>query len=210
MRAKWDRKTGDSTYGAITIRNAISSNDTIYLPIAETGSAADDFTDADTEEEHAAFTPDYSHIHRTLEEMQPHTNPRYQRDEIGIGYIFADYYKPIARFNADRGIWYVYDGFVWQPDENALAIMELAKFLADRLYLFALQIKDEDTRNRYIKRMQRLQLRKNRKTMIEDAKSVSPVQKALGYALTGDTSLDNYDNEEDRSEAVSFSEKVLF
>lgn len=179
MRPKWDRKTGDSTYGQITIRNAISSNETIYLPIAETGSAEDDFTDADTEEQHAAFTPDLSHIRLTLDEMQPHTNPRYQRDEIGIGYIFADYYKPIARFNADRGIWYVYDGSVWQPDENALAIMELAKALADRLYLFALQIKDEDTRNRYIKRMQKLQQRKNRKTMIEDAKSVYPVRMSL-------------------------------
>ena len=175
MREKWDRKTGDSTYGQITIRNAVASNDTIYLPVADAGSAEEDFDDMDTADEHAAFTPDLSHITLTLEEMQPHTNPRYQRDEIGIGYIFADYYKPIARFNADRGIWYVYDGQIWQPDENALAVAELAKLLADRLYTFALQIKDEDTRNRYIKRVQKLQLRKNRKTMVEDAKSVYPI-----------------------------------
>ena len=32
MREKWDRKTGDSTYGQITIRNAVASNDTIYVP----------------------------------------------------------------------------------------------------------------------------------------------------------------------------------
>ena len=179
MREKWDRKTGDSTYGQITIRNAVASNDTIYLPVADAGSAEEDFDDMDTTDEHAAFTPDLKHVTLTLEEMQPHTNPRYQRDEIGIGYIFADYYKPIARFNADRGIWYVYDGQIWQPDENALAVAELAKLLADRLYTFALQIKDEDTRNRYIKRMQKLQLRKNRKTMIEDAKSVYPVRMSL-------------------------------
>ena len=116
------------------------------------------------------FEPDFTHITLTLEQMQPHTNPRYQRDEIGIGYAFADFYKPIARFNRERGIWYVYDGTVWRPDENALAVAELAKKLADRLYTFALQIKDEDTRNRYIKRVQKLQLRKNRRTMIEDAK----------------------------------------
>jgi S-adenosylmethionine synthetase len=47
-------------------------------------------------------------------------------------------------------------------------VAELAKRLADRLYTFALQIKDEDTRNRYIKRVQKLQMRKNRRTMIED------------------------------------------
>lgn len=59
------------------------------------------------------FEPDFTHITLTLEQMQPHTNPRYQRDEIGIGYAFADYYKPIARFDRERGIWYVFDGKVW-------------------------------------------------------------------------------------------------
>ena len=179
MREKWDRRTGDSTYGQITIRNAVASNDTIYVPVRDLGSAEEDFSDLDEEEQHAAFRPDLSHITLTLEEMKPHTNPRYQRDEIGIGNAFADYFKPIARFNADRGIWYVYDGQVWQPDENALAVAELAKNLADQLYSFALQIMDEDTRNRYIKRVQKLQLRKHRKTMVEDAKSVYPVRMSL-------------------------------
>ena len=179
MREKWDRRTGDSTYGQITIRNAVASNGTIYVPVRDLGSAEEDFSDLDEEEQHAAFRPDLSHVTLTLEEMKPHTNPRYQRDEIGIGNAFADYFKPIARFNADRGIWYVYDGQVWQPDENALAVAELAKNLADQLYSFALQIKDEDTRNRYIKRVQKLQLRKHRKTMVEDAKSVYPVRMSL-------------------------------
>ena len=176
MREKWDRMTGDKTYGQITIRNAVSTNSEIYTPIADS-SAEDDFEalDDDEEAEVLNFEPDLSHITLTIEEMQPHTKPRYQRDEIGIGYAFADYYKPIARFDRERGIWYVYDGKVWQPDENALAVAELAKILADRLYTFALQITDEDTRNRYIKRVQKLQMRKNRRTMIEDAKSVYPV-----------------------------------
>ena len=175
MRDKWDRQTGDSTYGQITIRNAVSTNDTIYTPILVAETADAEFSDLDEEENQASFEPDLSKVSLTLEEMQPHTNPRYQRDEIGIGYAFADYFKPIARFDRERGIWYVFDGKVWQPDENALAVAELAKRLADRLYTFALQIKDEDTRNRYIKRVQKLQLRKNRRTMIEDAKSVYPV-----------------------------------
>lgn len=179
MRDKWDRMTGGKTYGQISIRNAVSTNNAIYIPIQDAASAEDDFEDLDEEEQHAAFRPDLSHLTLTLEEMKPHTNPRYQRDEIGIGNAFADYFKPIARFNADRGIWYVYDGKVWQPDENALAVAELAKLLADALYTFALSIKDEDTRNRYIKRVQKLQLRKHRKTMVEDAKSVYPVRMSL-------------------------------
>ena len=123
MRDKWDRMTGDRTYGQITIRNAIASTSEIYTPIFDT-SAEDDFEALDDEgtEEHASFRPDMSRITLTLDEMQPHTNPRYQRDEIGIGNAFADYFKPIARFNGDRNVWYVYDGKVWQPDENALAV----------------------------------------------------------------------------------------
>ena len=179
MRDKWDRQTGDRTYGQITIRNAVATNDTIYTPIRDMESAESDFSDLDAEETLPSFEPDLSKVTLTLEEMQPHTNPRYQREEIGIGYAFADYFKPIARFDRERGIWYVFDGKVWQPDENALAVAELAKRLADRLYTFALQIKDEDTRNRYIKRVQKLQMRKNRRTMIEDAKSVYPVPHSI-------------------------------
>ena len=179
MREKWDRRTGDATYGQITIRNAIASSSAIYVPLRDAATPEEEFADLDEEEQHAAFHPDLKHITLTLEEMKPHTNPRYQRDEIGIGNAFADYFKPIARFNADRNIWYVYDGTVWQPDENALAVAELAKNLADQLYTFALSIKDEDTRNRYIKRVQKLKLRKNRKTMVEDAKSVYPVRMEL-------------------------------
>ena len=179
MRDKWDRQTGEQTYGSITIRNAVSTNDTIYTPIRDTESAEADFEDLDEANTLPSFEPDLSKVTLTLEEMQPHTNPRYQRDEIGIGYAFADYFKPIARFDRERGIWYVFDGKVWQPDENALAVAELAKRLADRLYTFALQIKDEDTRNRYIKRVQKLQMRKNRRTMIEDAKSVYPVPHSI-------------------------------
>ena len=179
FRDKWDRQTGDATYGQITIRNAVSTNDTIYTPIRDKDSAETDFDDLDEAETLPSFEPDLSKVTLTLEEMQPHTNPRYQRDEIGIGYAFADYFKPIARFDRERGIWYVFDGKVWQPDENALAVAELAKRLADRLYTFALQIKDEDTRNRYIKRVQKLQMRKNRRTMIEDAKSVYPVPHSI-------------------------------
>ncbi len=184
-REKWERHTGDSTYGQITIRNVVSSNSNIYLPIrdgkygsTDATSAEDEFSDLDAPaaESHAPFRPDLSYVTAKLEEMSPHTNPRYQHEEIGIGNAFADYFKPIARFCGDRGVWYVYDGCVWQPDDNSLAVSELAKILADRLYSFALQIKDEDTRNRYIKRVQKLQMRKNRKTMIEDAKSVYPLK----------------------------------
>ena len=88
---------------------------------------------------------------------------------------FADYFKPIARYNSERGIWYVYDGTVWQSDMENLKVAELAKLLADKLYVFALTITEEDSRKRFIERVKKLQLRKHRDTMIKDAKSVFPI-----------------------------------
>ena len=94
MREKWDRNTGDSTYGQITIRNAVSSNSTIYTPIRDAAaSAEDEFKDLDDpegSEEKSPFRPALSFVTVKLEDMKPHTNPRYQRDEIGIGNAFAD------------------------------------------------------------------------------------------------------------------------
>ena len=123
----------------------------------------------------ADFEADLSRITLTIEEMQPHTNPRYGKDEIGIGYAFADYFKPIARYNAERKMWYVYDGIVWQPDIGGLKIAELGKLLADKLYVFAITIREEDVRKRFIDRVKKLQQRKHRETMIKDAMSVYPI-----------------------------------
>lgn len=50
------------------------------------------------EDKTVEFQPDISRITLTLEEMAPHSNPRYGREEIGMGNAFADYFKPIARY----------------------------------------------------------------------------------------------------------------
>ena len=189
MRDKWDRAQAGTTYGAITIRNAVSSCTTIYSPlnqndvnadfeIIDESSSDESSGDEDEEEEQekkASFEADLSFIKLSIDDMKPQSNPRYGRDEIGMGNIFADYFKPIARYNSERGVWYVFDGTVWQPDVGNLKVAELAKLLADRLFAYALQITEEDTRKRYIERVKKLQLRRNRETMLKDARSVYPL-----------------------------------
>ena len=51
MRPKWDRRQAGTTYGAITIRNAIASCQTIYLPVnaQDMVDARYDFSSLDTE-----------------------------------------------------------------------------------------------------------------------------------------------------------------
>lgn len=174
MRPKWDRKQAGTTYGAISIRNAVNTASSVYIPVNAQDIVDEEFINLD-EDKTVEFQPDISRITLTLEEMAPHSNPRYGREEIGMGNAFADYFKPIARYNSERGIWYVYDGTVWQPDMENLKVAELAKLLADKLYVFALTITEEDSRKRFIERVKKLQLRKHRDTMIKDAKSVYPL-----------------------------------
>lgn len=174
MRPKWDRKQAGTTYGAISIRNAVNTASSVYIPVNAQDIVDEEFANLD-EDKTVEFQPDISRITLTLEEMAPHSNPRYGREEIGMGNAFADYFKPIARYNSERGIWYVYDGTVWQPDMENLKVAELAKLLADKLYVFALTITEEDSRKRFIERVKKLQLRKHRDTMIKDAKSVFPI-----------------------------------
>ena len=174
IRPKWDRKQAGTTYGAISIRNAVNTASSVYIPVNAQDIVDEEFSNLD-EDKTVEFQPDISRITLTLEEMAPHSNPRYGREEIGMGNAFADYFKPIARYNSERGIWYVYDGTVWQPDMENLKVAELAKLLADKLYLFALTITEEDSRKRFIERVKKLQLRKHRETMIKDAKSVFPL-----------------------------------
>lgn len=175
MRPKWDRKQAGSTYGAISIRNTVNTCASVYIPVNVQDIVDEEFTNLDPDDEKSERPPDISKLTLSLEEMAPHTNPRYGRDEIGLGNMFADFFKPIARYNSERGIWFVYDGVVWQPDMENLKVAELAKLLADKLYLFALKITEEDARKRFIDRVRKLQQRKHRDTMLKDAKSVFPL-----------------------------------
>ena len=175
MRPKWDRKQAGSTYGAISIRNTVNTCASVYIPVNAQDIVDEEFANLDSDDKEAERPPDISKLTLSLEEMAPHTNPRYGRDEIGLGNMFADFFKPIARYNSERGIWFVYDGVVWQPDMENLKVAELAKYLADKLYLFALKITEEDVRKRFIDRVRKLQQRKHRDTMLKDAKSVFPL-----------------------------------
>ena len=196
MRDKWDRQTGDSTYGQITIRNAILSTSEIYRPVRTEGSggydaqgahgAEDDFRNLDIdsiqeerdrrEREGYSFTPDLRCLDTTIEALAPHTNPRYESFQIGNARMFVDYYRSIILMNDTRNCWYIYDGRVWRPDTHGLRISEMAKDFHDGLAVFANSITSEDTRNRFLKRVDMLDQKKFRDIMVKDSsndKSIS-------------------------------------
>lgn len=164
MREKWDRQQSGSTYGAITIQNAINTAQQGYAPQAHFKAKADKFTAGGSR--------------LKLADLHPEANARYAWNDIGNGYLFADWYKDIARYVPERKKWYVYDGRVWRPDIGNLQAMELCKKLADALVIYALSLPESGKKDDYRAFVERWQKRYNRETILKDAAGVYPVELA--------------------------------
>ncbi len=127
MRDKWDEHRGADTYGNMTIAKAISRMTTFYKPIIIPAAA----TEFGMER---------------LKELDPMDTAKYPWTDIGAERIFADYYKDILRFVPERKSWFFYEGGIWQKDAGNLRAMKCCMELADLMYTFALEIRDEDKR----------------------------------------------------------------
>ena len=139
MREKWDRPQSGSTYGAITIQNAINTARTGYDPKAHFQRRQERIT---------VSTP--AGLVK-LSDLHPEKNSRYGWNDIGNGNLFADWYKDVARYVPERKKWFVYNGTVWEPDTGNLRAMQLCKKLADTLVVYALSLPDGDERDKYRK-----------------------------------------------------------
>lgn len=162
MRSKWDRIQSGSTYGEITLDKAIAMADTFYAPVS-VSSPEDDFDP----------------VYEKLAQLQPHSNSRYQHQDLGFGRLYADVFKDVARYVPERKCWFVYDGRRWQPDIGTLKTMELCKGLADAMLRYALTIRDEGERTSFLSKCQKWQYRKNRTTYLNEAQSVYPISMSV-------------------------------
>ena len=156
MRDKWDEYRGADTYGNMTILKAISNATVFYKPI-HTATAAEDFG-----------------MDR-LKELDPMDTARFPWTDIGAGRIFAAYYKDILRFVPERKMWFYYENGIWQPDKSNIRAMKYCMDLADLMYTFALEIRDEDKRKAYMKYVSRWQSHNNRVNILKDAQVHYPI-----------------------------------
>lgn len=95
MREKWDRRQSGSTYGAITIQEAIASCSGGYDPQAHSRRKAE------------KITTDTTNGPVKLADLRPDKNSRYGWSDIGNGNLFADWYKNKARYVPERKRWYI-------------------------------------------------------------------------------------------------------
>ena len=160
--SKWDRPQSGSTYGKLTIQKAIADCGNAYNPSAYRAAASQDSGDISEQ--------------MTLAGLHPERNPRYSWNDMGNGYLFADWHKNKARYVPERKKWFVYNGKVWKSDIGDLKIMELCKKLADELMVYALSLPEGTAKQDYIQFVGKWQKRHYRETIIKDAASVYPVE----------------------------------
>lgn len=156
MREKWDSLRGADTYGNISIGKAVSHMTDYYKPIIPR-SAAEDFG-----------------VDR-LKELDPMDSSKYPWNDIGAGHIFADFYQDRLRYVPERKMWFHYEDGIWQPDTGSLRAMKYCMELADLMYTFALEIRDEDKRKSYMKYASRWQSHSNRVNILKDAQVYHPI-----------------------------------
>ena len=166
MREKWDRAQSGSTYGALTIQNAVATAQQGYDPQAHFKAKAEKITTSTAAGD------------LKLADLHPEANDRYGWNDVGNGNLFADWYKDKARYAPERKKWFIYDGKVWKPDTGGLRVMELCKKLADNLVIYALSLPEGSKKDEYRKFVERWQTRRGRETILKDAASVYPVELA--------------------------------
>lgn len=166
-RDKWDERRGASTWGADQIAKAIRECRTVWNPSYSSGERlalqlGDDEQDALT----------------WLTEQDAANNSRYSLDDMGAGYLLADWAKPFARYCADANTWFVYRGGVWKKDPGGVAIASKAKVLSAAVACYAASITDDQRRKAWLGFAGRWCSYNSRRTYIRDAASVWPVQRS--------------------------------
>lgn len=128
MRDKWDRKTGNSTYGQITIEEAISKCNVVYDPEYRKTQAVDDFRNSLAphstkikglkEASKTDISPQAAAQAPALPDFDYETVKKYKADDIGTAKFFVDMVKDYICYVSGFNRFYVYNGVIWEQDNK--------------------------------------------------------------------------------------------
>lgn len=96
---------------------------------------------------------------------------KYSCNDRGMSKLFTDLFGDIFRFNSTRQAWFGYNGLFWEEDSGNLLIYSKIKVLYDALLCCSEYIEDEDTKDKYLKKLKRYSYYNGRKALANDAQS---------------------------------------
>lgn len=120
-----------------------------------------------------------------LKSYAPEDKKRYSWDDRGMCRLFSEVYRGTLRYNATAKEWFRWDGKHWVKDDGGMYAQKRAKIFAEALVIYSTQIKDEDTRASFLKFVGQYGQYRNRKTLVDDARSEEVITNA---------DLDRYDH----------------
>ncbi len=110
MRDKWDRKTGSTTYGRLTIEKALSAVTTHYNPGCYRTATIQNF-----QSEISGVAPPEK-AKEIAELLTYETVRKYKADNMRAVELFADCVKSVVCYITEYKVFYVYNGRFWKSD----------------------------------------------------------------------------------------------
>lgn len=150
MRPKWDRKTGQSTYGMMTLSKAIADCADVYKPPAPPSGT------------------DLAY------EVFGKKEKRYDQTDTGNAHRLVDRFGSILRYSYNRKKWFVWDGKCWTTDEMG-AVKKLADCICDDLKKEALEEQDEKAQAQKLKWAMRTAGNRAKEAMIKEAQHLEGI-----------------------------------
>lgn len=150
-REKYDRKQGNSTYGELTIRNAVTNCGEVFQP---------------------KNNSDYSIVIENMEDETVHTF-----DDTGNAHRFVARFRSKALYNYSIGKWMIYNGSIWTAKDSG-AIKLLADHIVNNMKKEYAWIKEynqeleEEKRKQLTKHINRTRSSKGKENMLKEAQHI--------------------------------------
>lgn len=158
-RTKWDERRGAKTYGQLTIERAIGSCQEVYDPAPRSARSPDGgFADATTffagrkaakqptKPQPAPAAKPAPASPRVLPPLRGGSSPgkkKYSLDDTGNARRFVDTYGDRIRYNPTDRVWMLWDGRLWQRDEQ-MQIKQLCDAMLDGMEKSVFGVHDTD------------------------------------------------------------------
>lgn len=165
MRDKWDRAESGSTHGEKTIGKAIKDCKTVWSPNYR--SSAQEVEVSSGVERAVEFLRSVDAFH----------NARYSQDDIGSGYLLADYLRPFARPVPEIKGWRVYNGRYWDVDVGGVEVAGAARDMSRALAVYSTDLHDKEMQQ-CLAWSAKWSRSSNRKTYLQEAASVHHVSES--------------------------------
>lgn len=104
IRDKWDRKTGQSTYGERTIDEALNKCTVFYNPTYKRDKAIND------------FKSQIQHYGLDIPEFDYDTVKKYKADDMGAARLFVSMVRDFACYVPEAKLFRIYNGVKWEDD----------------------------------------------------------------------------------------------